>query len=134
MKPEKEVTTNEHSEEHAGVSTGGSNTDKVREMEGPSDNSPLYSNVNIVCNPPAPSAQENLQKQPNQAVLPESGSKDSASKENEGKEKDVYETIYPSQPSRPAPPKPLPYSLSKKLSKKAGGSGGGEKLAEKVKK
>lgn len=133
MKPGEEVLINVHSEEHAGVSAGGNSTDKVREMEGSSDNSPLYSAVNKVCNPPASSAQENLQKQPNQAVLPEFGSKASASQENEEKEKDVCETIYPSQPSRPAPPKPLPYSLSKQLKTKAGDSGG-EKLAEKVRK
>lgn len=136
VEPEKdEVTTHLSTEEQVEVPADENTTDKgTREVEGSPGNIPVYSTIENVSNQPATSAQEDLQEQPKQSVLPETGSKDSASKETEEKENnDVYETVLPPQPLRPAPPKPLPYSLTKKLSKTAG-DGGGEKLMEKVKK
>lgn len=133
VEPEKEVTTHLSTEEQIQVPADENTTDKgTREVEGsgPGD-IPVYSTVEKVSNPPASSAQENLQVQPSQSVLSGNGSKDLASKENEEKkDNDVYETVYPPQPSRPAPPKPLPYSMTKKSSKPAGDG----KLVKKVKK
>ena len=100
----------------------------VREVEGSQDINLVYSNVE---DPATASAQQNLQAQGGQTVLPEPGITVLASRESEGNENDLYETIVPSQPLRKAPPKPLPYSLTKKLSGTAGGSGT-EKVLEKV--
>ncbi|KAL9960223.1 hypothetical protein ACROYT_G033651 [Oculina patagonica] len=133
VEPENEETTHLSTEEQIQVPADENSTDKgTREVEGsgPGD-IPVYSTVEKVSNPSATSAKENLQVQPSQSVLSGNGSKDSASKENEEKEdNDVYETVYPPQPSRPAPPKPLPYSMTKKSSKPAGDG----KLVKKVKK
>ena len=103
----------------------------MREVEGSQDINLVYSNVEVVRSPATVSAQQNFQAQGGQTVLPEPGITVLASRESEGNENDLYETIVPSQPSRKAPPKPLPYSVTKKLSGTAGGSGT-EKVLEKV--
>ena len=103
----------------------------MREVEGSQDINLVYSNVEVVRNPATATAQQNRQAQGDQTALPEPGITVLASKESGENESDLYEIIVPSQPLRPAPPKPLPYSLSKKLSGTAGGSGS-EKVLEKA--
>lgn len=128
VEPEKEVTVHDGTVENVQVPARGNTTqDRVRGVEGSQGNNPMYSSIEEVGNPATTCVHGNLQVQAYQSVLPEPGTNDSASKGNEEKE-----TIFPSQgPSlQSAPPKPLPYSLSKKLSKRAGDA---EKLVEKVK-
>ena len=98
----------------------------TREVEGSQDINlhVLYSNVEGVRDPATATARlENVQAQGDQRFLPEPHFKDLDSKESGVNENDLYETVFPSQPLRPAPPKPPPYSSSKKPSDTAGGSG-----------
>lgn len=126
--PEKPVLVN--SEEYSEIPVGKNAVAEVtREVEGSQDINLVYSNVEDVCGPAT--AQLNLQAQGNQTIHPKPGIKELAVQGSEGNENDLYETIFPSQPSRPAPPKPLPYSSSKKSSGPAGKSGS-EKISGKV--
>lgn len=130
--PEKQVAAQVNNEEHSQTPDGKNTTGEVTsEVEGSQEINLVYSNVEDVRNPTTATAQQNLQAQADDKILPDPGIKNLASKESEENENDLYETIVPSQPSRPAPPKPLPYSLSRKLSDTAGGSGS-EKVLEKV--
>ena len=103
----------------------------TREVEGTQDINPVYSNAEDVRDLATATARENLQAQGGQTFLPETHIKDLDSKESGQSENDLYETIFPSQPLRPAPPRPPPYSSSKKLSDTAGGNGNKKEL-EKV--
>lgn len=126
--PEKPVLVN--SEEYSEIPVGkNSVAEVIREVEGSQDINLVYSNVEDVCGPAT--AQLNLQAQGNQTINPKPGIKELAVQGSEGNENDLYETIFPSQPSRPAPPKPLPYSSSKKSSGPAGKSGS-EEISGKV--
>lgn len=130
--PEKQVAAQVNNEEHSQTPDGKNTTGEVTsEVEGSQEINLVYSNVEDVRNPTTATAQQNLQAQADHKILPDPGIKNLASKESEENENDLYETIVPSQPSWPAPPKPLPYSLSRKLSDTAGGSGS-EKVLEKV--
>ena len=101
-----------------------STAETTREVEGSQDINLVYSNVEGIQDPATATARlENVQAQGDQRFLPEPHFKDLDSKESGVNENDLYETVFPSQPLRPAPPKPPPYSSSKKLSDTAGGSG-----------
>lgn len=119
-KPEKPVPALVNSGKHSQTPISKDTTAEItREVQGTQDINLVYSNVEVVRDPATATAQENLQAQGDQTFLSEPHFKDWDSKE------------IPSQPSRPAPPKPLPYSLSKKLSDTAAGSGS-KKVLEKV--
>lgn len=133
-KPEIHVPVLVNSEKHSQTPVSKDTTaETTREVEGSQDINLVYSNVESVRDPAIATAQENLQAQGDQTFLPETHIKDLDSKESGENANDLYETIFPSQPLRvrPAPPKPLPYSLSKKLSDTAGGSDS-KKVLEKV--
>ena len=117
-KPEKPVPALVDSGKHSQTPIS-KDAEITREVQRTQDINVVYSNVEVVRDPATATAQENLQAQGDQTFLPEPHFKDWDSKE------------IPSQPSRPAPPKPLPYSLSKKLSDTAAGSGS-KKVLEKV--
>lgn len=126
--PEKPVLVN--NEEHSEIPVGKNAAAEVtREVEGSQDINLVYSNVEDVCG--SATAQLSLQPQGNQTIHPKPGIKELAVQGSEGNENDLYQTIFPSQPSRPAPPKPLPYSSSKTSSGPAGKSGI-EKVSGKV--
>ncbi|KAJ7355131.1 hypothetical protein OS493_027920 [Desmophyllum pertusum] len=107
-------------------------------VEGSQGSDLVYENIGDVrsastCT--ATTAQEGLQVQPDPtAIPPESKDGGPATKESgDESRKNDYENVIPKQPSRPAPPKPLPYKLSKKLSDAAGDCDG-KKSVEKVEK
>ena len=127
--PAKPVLVN--NEEHSEIPVGKNATAEVaREVEGSQDINLVYSNVEDVCGPAT--AQLNLQAQGNQTIHPKPDIKELAVQGSEGNENDLYETIFPSQPSRPAPPKPVPYSSSKKSASGTAGKSSSEKVSGKV--
>ena len=133
-KPEKHVPALVNSEKLPEMPANkDTSAETTRGVEGTQDINPVYSNVEDGRDlaTATVTAQENLQAQGDQTFLPETHIKDLDSKESGQSENDLYETIFPSQPLRPAPPRPPPYSSSKKLSDTAGGSGNTKEL-EKV--
>ena len=126
-KPEKHAPALVNSGKHSQTPASKDPTaETTREVEGSRDINLVYSNVEGVRDASTATTLENVQAQGDQRFLPDRDEphfKDLDSKESGENENDLYETIFPSQPLRPAPPKPPPYSSSKKLSDTVGGSG-----------
>lgn len=108
-------------------------TNEVREVEGSQENDVMYSNVEDVRTlaSTCTSSQEILQPHADHSAHPEHTGENLAAKESDVKENDYETVVLKPQPSRPAPPRPVPYSVSRKLSDKSG-SHVDKKLMEKV--